>query len=171
MVIERSVPAGVRREVDREESAEQYLVFLTISHSTLSTPIQVVSNSADCVLDGSTYTGFRFNISVLSDDEQAPRAQLSIQNVDLRIGRALQDIDDPARIKMEVIAGSEFDQTVDPHTEISTAARTYVADQLYLVGVEADAMTITGRLETYDFARETWPGNMATQEAFPGLFR
>lgn len=171
MTIQRTLPAGVRREADREASAEQFFVFLTISHPTLSDPIPVVSNTVDCILDGVTYTAFQFSISILTDDERAPYAQLSIQNVDRSIGDALRNIDAPARIKMEVIAGSEFDQTLDPHIEFGKAVRTYTADYLYLLNVDVDAMFITGRLQTWDYAKETWPGTMTTQEAFPGLFR
>ena len=171
MTTQRTIPAGVRREIDREESPEQLLVFLTISHEDLLVPIRVVSDPAAFILDGETFTGFTFNINLMSDNESAPFAQLSIQNADRRIGAALQSVQNPASIKLEIIAGSEFDLTVEPRTEIATAARTYTADSLNLIGVDADVLTITGRLQTRDYASEQWPGTMATQDRFPGLFR
>ena len=171
MVIERTVPAGFRREADREESAEVHLLFLTITHPKIKDAIRVVADGADFILGGDTFTGFRFKLSVLTDTDQAPVARLQIQNVDLSIGDALRRIDNPATLKLEVISASEFDLTVDPRTELTTAARTSTADELNLVGVETDAMFITGRLQTRDYARENWPGIMATQDAFPGLFR
>ena len=61
MTIERTVPAGVRREVDREESPEIFLLFLTISHPSLSSPIPVVSDGADFILGGVTFKGFEFS--------------------------------------------------------------------------------------------------------------
>ena len=171
MVIERTVPAGVRREIDREESAEQLLAFLTISHPRLLTPIRVVSDPVDFVLGGETFDGFEFNIEIMTDNDGSPFAQLSIQTVDRRIGEVLRSMDNPAKLLLEVIAGSEFDQTVDPRTEIATAARTYSADQLHLIGVDGDVIFITGRLQVRDYAKEIWPGVMATQDRFPGLFR
>lgn len=171
MTVQRTIPAGVRREIDREESAEQLLAFLTISHPELTDPIRVVSDPVDFVLDGNTYVGFEFEIKIMTDDENAPFAQLSIQNVDRSIGTTLRAVNNPAKLKLEVIAGSEFNQTVDPRTEIATAARTYTADELELVNVDGGVMFITGRLQTRDYSREIWPGTMATQDRFPGLFR
>jgi hypothetical protein len=171
MVIERTIPAGARREADREESADNLVVFLTVTHKTLTDPIRVVSDPVDHTLGGAVFTGFQFDISILTDTEDAPFAQLRIQNADRRIGEALRSLDTPPKIRLEVISGSEFDQTVDPRAEIGTAARTYVADELLLTAVDADALFVTGRLQARDYARELWPGRMATQEFFPGLFR
>ena len=171
MVIERTVPAGVRREIDREESAEQLLAFLTITHPFLSTPIRVVSDPVDFVLGGNTFDGFEFNIQILTDNDNSPFAQLSIQNVDRRIGEVLRGMDNPANLLLQVIAGSEFNLTVDPRTEIATAAVTYSADQLHLIGVDGDVLFITGRLMVRDYSKEIWPGVMATQDRFPGLYR
>jgi hypothetical protein len=167
----RTVPVGVRREIDREESAEQLLVFLTITHPSILDAIRVVSDPVDFVLDSNTFTGFQFNITILTDTDGAPFAQLSIQNADRSIGAALQSLQNPAKMKLEVIAGSEFDLTVDPRTELTTAARTYTAEELYLINVDVDALFITGRLQTRDYSKEIWPGTMATQDVFPGLFR
>ena len=171
MTIERTIPAGVRREIDREESEEIYLTFLTISHPSLADDERVVADGADFILGGLTFTGFQFSLPILTDTDRPPVAQLKIQNVSQRIGEVLREIDQPATLKLELIPASEFNLTVDPRTEIGTAARTYVADQLTLVGVEVNAMFITGRLQTRDYSREQWPGIMASQAAFPGLFR
>jgi len=172
MTIERIIPAGVERELNREESAEIYLVFLTITHDNLPEPIRVVSDPKDFTLDGETFIGFPFTISMLSDTESPPEAELEIQNVDQKIGRTLLDLIDPARLKLEIIAGSEFDLTVDPRTPIDgTMPRVYVADSLYLVDVEVDVLAVKGRLRTWDYAQEVWPGTLATKDRFPGLYR
>ena len=171
MTIERTIPAGVRREIDREESRGIYLTFLTISHPSLADDERVVADPVDFILGSKTFTGFQFSLPILTDTDRPPVAQLKIQNVSQRIGEVLREIDQPATLKLELIPASEFNLTVDPRTEIGTAARTYVADQLTLVGVEANAMFITGRLQSRDYSQEPWPGVMATQAAFPGLFR
>ena len=171
MVIQRTIPDGVRRELDREESAEQILAFLTIAHPTLLDDIRVVSDPVDHVLGGLTFTGFVFNITVLSDDDRPPFTQLTIQNSDRAIGNALRLIDSPPKLTLKLIAGSEFDQTVDPRTEIATAALTYSASELILINVEVDVLQITGRLQIRDYSSEMWPGTHAVQVNFPGLFR
>ena len=167
----RTVPYGVIRESIREESAEAYLIFLTMTHDSLSDAVRVVSNPVDCVLDGFTFTGFRFNITLVSDNEQPPFAQLQIQNVSRLMNEVILNIKTPPKFRVEVIAASEFNLTVDPHTEIATAGRTHLAEELTIGNVDADALSITGRLQTWDYTSEIWPGIMATQDAFPGLFR
>ena len=171
MATARNVPSGVIREIERSQSADPLLVFLEFTHDTLSTPIRVVSDPIDHVYGGNTFTGFLFRITLLSDDSNAPFAQLKIQNVDRSIGETLRKITVPAQLAITVIAASEFDQTVDPRTEIATAATVYTASNLYLVDVEVNAMEITGRLTLWDYSQETWPAKMATQDRLPGLFR
>ncbi len=168
---QRVVPAGTRREIDRQESSEHFLLFLTVTHPSLSTPIRVVSDPVDFVLGGVTFTGYVFHITILTDDDGAPFARLTIQNIDSSIGEVLRSIVEPPVLKLEIIAASEFDLTVDPRTETATAARTYSGDSLVLSGVDVDVMFVTGRLQARDFAREMWPGLMATEDRFPGLFR
>ena len=171
MVIQRTIPPGVGRELDREGSPEQILAFLTINHSSLLDDIRVVSDPVNHVLGGLTFTGFVFKVSMLSDDDRPPHTQLTIQNSDRIIGNVLRLIDSPPKLTLEAIAGSEFDQTVDPRTEIATAARTYSASELTLINVEVDVLQITGRLQIRDYSSEMWPGTMAVQVHFPGLFR
>ncbi len=171
MVIERTIPADDRREFDREESQQISLTFLTISHPSLADDERVVSDPVDFILGGKVFTGFEFSLPVLTDTDRPPVANLKIQNVTPRIGEVLRQIDQPATLKIEEIPASEFDLTVDPRTEIGTASRTYTAAELTLVGVEANPMFITGRLQTRDYSQEPWPGIMANQASFPGLFR
>lgn len=176
MTIEREIPAGVRREIDRQESPEFYLTFLTIWHRVLVEPIRVVSDPEPFILKDSegvehTYNPWSFAIQILSDGEGMPVASLTIQNINRRIGQAIQNAEEPARMMIEVIAGSEFDITENPRVELSTAERFYVAEHLILHGVEANAMQLRGSIRTWDYTQEIWPGMYATKDRFPGLFR
>jgi hypothetical protein len=170
MTIERPIPAGTRRELDRQESPEFYLVFLTLRHKALADPIRIVSDPCDFVLGGHLFTGFHFEIEMLSDTEEMPVARLSVQNVDRLIGAAVLASVDPVRLDIEVIAGSEFDLTVTPRTEIGEAARLLSARHLYLTAVEGDALRLSGTIRSWDYTQETWPALRATQNRFPGLY-
>lgn len=167
----RSVPAGVVREIERSASADHILVFLVLNSSELASPIRVVSGTIDHVYGGDTYQGFPFKITLVTDTDSPPGAMLTIQNADRQIGDALRKIRQPVDASITCIAGSEFDNTVNPRTEIGVAATIYQATGLRLVEVDVNAMEVTGRLVTWDVTREQWPGIMSTQDRLPGLFR
>lgn len=170
----RSVPPEVLRELNRQDSPEFYLVFLTIAHPQFSDAIRVVSDPRKFRLNNEEYVGFQFDIRLLTDNEAAPFAQLTIQNVDKRIPEGILTAVSPARIHIEVFAGSEFNLDEEPGTEKNgpgSAIHMYNAPQLYLTEIEADAIQITGRIVSWDYTQELWPGMMATKNRFPGLFR
>lgn len=165
-----TIPQGVRREIDRQESQEHYLVFLTITHPELGTPLRVVSDTVDHIWGGVTYIGFPFQINLLSDTESAPFAELRIQNVTSQIGETLLLLTGAPMCDATVIAGSEFDQTLTPHTEIGVAEIVRRMSQLRLRNTQGDAMEVSGRLETFDFSQEVF-ALWATKDRLPGLFR
>lgn len=172
--MKRDIPAAVLRELNRQESGECYLVFLTIYQAQLASPIRVVSDPRNFLLDNKTYIGFMFDIQLLSDSEGESFAQLSIQNVDKRIGDGVLRARIPPRITIEVIAGSEFDLDSNPCQEIGgpgNATRIYKAPYLFLTEVECDALQLSARIVSFDYTQELWPGLIATRDRFPGLFR
>jgi Concanavalin A-like lectin/glucanases superfamily/Domain of unknown function (DUF1833) len=113
----RNVTSAFRRTAESSFSDEVDLCFLTISHPTLSEPIRVVWDTKDFVYDGNTFTGFPFDLEILSDDEQPPQARLVIQNVDPRIGDTIRALTSPPRLKIELLSSDDFDLTVDPRIE------------------------------------------------------
>jgi len=171
MTIQRNIPQAVLRELQREDSEEALLVFLTIYNVRLYEPIRVVSDPENFILDGKEYQGFEFNISLLSDDDSAPKANLSIQNTDERISRAILETTEPIYLDLQVIALSEFDMTQYPRTEKSNpSVRTYRAKYLRLTDVTGNSLSMTGTLRSWDYTQETWPALKATEDRFPALF-
>jgi len=170
-MVSRNVPAAAMTALNSQETGDFALVFLTIDHPILTTPIRVVSDAKDFELDGNTFQGFQFEITLLTDNEEPPRAELAFQNVDRLVTKVLHDIDEPCVLKIEVIWSDQFTLTADPRTEIGTAARMYTAENLYLTNVEVDALFVRGTLRTWNYTQELWPGMMATKTRLPGLFR
>lgn len=167
----RLIPGQLRRVLDLQESGEAILGFLTISHDDLATPIRVACDGVDYVRLGETWTGFPFKFAILSDGEATPKTQIEVQNVDRKIGDALKAITSPARVQIDIIAASEFDQTVEPRVALGTPLVAYSAKHLFLVNVSVDAGTVTGDVVSWDYTQTTWPARRATQDRFPGLFR
>lgn len=166
MIDERPMPDSF----NRQQTSDAPICFLTISHASLASNILVVSDPVNFVLDGLTYQGYEFYIEPLNDTDQPPVAQLRIQNIDTILGRVLRDLVNPARISFSIYALSSFNLTVTPRTE-TTATYIYQASSLYLTNVKVDPMFIEGRLVSWDYSAEEFPGIRATKDRFPGLFR
>lgn len=172
MTIKRNIPDTARREIEKQESAEIFLIFLKIKHQALSETIRVVSDPENFVLAGEEYQGFEFDISLLTDGEGMPEARLTVQNVDRKIGEAVLNSNDPCKLEIYVIEGSQFDLSVFPRTEIDTGGTeyTYRAKNLMLTQVEGNELSLTGVIRSWDYTQEVWPGLRATQSRFPGLY-
>lgn len=167
----RVVPASAVSDLYGSETEGFHLVFLIIDHPDLGGPLRLVSDGRDFVLGGETHVGFPFRITLMSDTNRAPEARLTIQNVDRRIVKLIRRITDPPKLSFDVIWSDQFDLTVNPRTEIGTAAKMYSARECYLTNIEADVEMVSGVIRSWDFSQELWPGTMAVKDVFPGLFR
>ncbi|MFG1238001.1 DUF1833 family protein [Xanthobacter autotrophicus DSM 597] len=167
----RVIPSSLRRVLDLQESGEAIIGFLTISHASLATSIRVAADGVDYLWLGETWIGFPFKFALLSDGEGAPRTQIEVQNVDRKIGDALRAITSPARVQIDILAASEFDQGADPRTPLGTPLVAYSAKHLFLVNVSVNPLAVTGDLVSWDYTQDTWPGRRATQERCPALYR
>lgn len=171
MAKQRSISASLRRELDSQESGEALLVFMTITNPDVNDIIRVVSDSVDYLWNGERYIGFWFDASLLSDDDAPPQAQIKVQNVDAKIGLALQAVTRPCRVQIDVVAASQFDQTVVPRVEIEAPAIVeYSAKHLYLTNVDVNVMEVMGTLSSWNYSQRSWPGIRATKSRCPALF-
>jgi len=164
---------GARRRLESLFTDRAILCFLTIDHDTLTDPIRVVWDSVDYSYNGYTWTGFPFEITPLSDDENTPRCQLQLQNVDPRIGDSIRQLESAPRLKIEFLESTDFNIVASPRLAVSSPTPTvlYSADKLFLVNVSIDALAITGDIMGWDFGQRVWPGTRARQDLLPGLFR
>lgn len=171
MTVERILPAGVLRELERQDSQEALLVFLSFYSDRLYEPIRVVSDVENFILDGEEYQAFDFDINLMSDNDGPPRAKLTILNVDERIGEAVLASTTPIRMDMQIVAMSEFNLKNTPRTELNNPSpRVYKAQHLRLAEVKGDLLKVTGTIVSWDYTQESWPAIKATQDRYPGLF-
>lgn len=167
----RAISSSLRRVLLLQESGEAIVCFFTISHPSLAEPVRLASDGVDYEYDGESWIGFPFRCQLLTDDETAPRCQIELQNVDRRIGDALQALTSTVRLQIDIVAASEFDQDADPRTPIGTPPVEYSAAHLRLANVSVDAMMITGDIVSRDYSQDAYPGRLASQDRFPGLYR
>lgn len=175
----RVVLAEHRASLEASHGEEQPLVFITITHESLAEPIRVVNdtgqdslgNPVKWIYGGEEFVAFPLTIELLTDNDQPPRGQLSIANVDRRIGQAILDLEDAVGLEIVVILPTEFDMTVNPRTEIGTAIPIWSADYLYLRDVEVDAIMVTGVISSVDDTQEPYPAVRTLQSLCPGVYR
>lgn len=167
----RSLPTTFRAAIEDPNNDDPPLVFLTLSHDDLVEPLRFVWDVVDYILNGRVYIGFPFEITLLSDQEEAPRGQLVVQNIDRKVGAVVQSLSNPVGVAIEIYSASDFDLTVRPRVAIGTPQRAYRADNLYLRNVSGDAMTVSGELTSWDYISQPWPSRYAVESLLPGLFR
>jgi hypothetical protein len=166
----RTLGNNFRTTIESSNSSEVVLLFVTVTHPTLESPIYLNSDIKDYVLNGNTYLGAALTISLLSDQIAAPQAKVSIPNVDRSIGQAVLALTTSPQIKLELYARSDFDSS-DPRQAIGTPTVEYSAPFLFLRNVTCDAVGFTADLLSYDLSSEPWPSIRSTKNRLPGLYR
>lgn len=176
MTVSRNLSPAFLEAMERQESDTFPLIFLRIRHASLQAEIRLVRNGSDVKLNAADtgdliYKAAEFDLNILSDTDKPPTAQLSCQNIDLEIGNALIDIYEPARIDIEIYSSALFDENTIPHQPLApNPAYEFQALYLFLVDASIRNETVTGTLRGWDYTQETYPGIVATEDRFPGLF-
>lgn len=170
-----SISAPFRSAAEASQTSDIFLVFATITHQDLDTDVRVVCDVVDYQYGGKIFTGCPFEITLLTDSEAKPTAEISIQNVDRIIGDIVIGLNESPRLKLELICLSQFtahvDATLNARTELGDTVVDYVAEQLRLSDVTIDSMMVTANVTSWDFSGEPWPVYRATKNRLPGLYR
>ena len=156
----RQLSATALASAFAQETAEVWLVFLTLTHAGLEEPVRLVANEEDITRGGVTYVGFPFEIVLPVDDgERLPGAQLRVANAD----RLIMD-----QIRNTITQGA-------PEVEIAVALATspdlteYGPLRLSLSNVSYDAFFITGTLGGEDALSRRYPRHAFDNPGFPAL--
>lgn len=154
----RTLSPAALTSLHAQETGEVWLVLLTISHSTLGTPIRVVNNTEDIVSRTMLFQAFPFDIVLPGEDpDQPPKATLRFDNVDRTAIATIRSVTSPPTVTLEVVLASQ------PNTvEISFP-------NLTLRNVRYDASVIEGDLLFESLYSEPITLPM-TPSRFPGLF-
>ncbi len=155
----RSVSQAVKQAVNAPETAETFIILLTIDHADLAQPIRVSSDAVDTVSRGDTFVAFPFDLSLPDDtDARLPRARLRIDNIDRQVVQAVRSITSAPSVLIEIVMAS------DPETvEVS-----FPDFQMREIGY--DAVTVEGSLTLEEIEGEPYPARIFSPADFPGLF-
>ena len=155
----RTVSAAFKQAIFAQETNEAFMLLVTISHASLAAPIRVCANGQDIVSNGNTFVGFPVQISLPSDeDDNAPTANMTIDNIDLQIIIGLRALTSPPNVDVAIVLAS------NPNlVEISMPT-------FKLRNVTYDSMTVTGELKVDDLTEEPYPADQFSPPLFPGIF-
>lgn len=169
----RVISAELRRALEEPRSAEYVVVLLEITHQLLGQPIRVANDTVSYNFEGNSYVGFPFELEIVTDSNSVPRGQLSIQNVDRRIGEAVVNLTSPPSVRIILLANADFENTLNADNEREPVSDEiepeYEALGLVFGNISVDAMTVSGELLSYDMSNEPWPAIRSTADRLPGL--
>lgn len=165
----RTLSTAFRTTLEASHASDLAIIFATVTHDSLEVPIRVNSDIMDYVLNGETYLGAAFTISLLTDDDSPPIGRVAIHNVDRAIGEAVQLLSTSPKIALAIYARSDFDES-DPRVAVGTPAVQYSVPGMFLKNISCDVMSFTGDLTTFDITSEPWPAIRSTVDRLPALF-
>ena len=154
-----TVSAAFKRDVFDPETAEAFLVLLTIDHADIDPPIRVVNNTENITSRGDEFIAFPFDIELPDNTREAPpRARLTIDNVSREIAQSIRLITSAPTVLIELIRASAPDTV-----EVAFPA-------FNLRDVKWDMLQVSGDLTVEDLMTEPFPAGQFTPAHFPGLF-
>lgn len=169
----RSLSSTFRRAMEAQATGDFPVAFLTVTHSTLVTPVRLVNDTANYVWKGNTYVSLPYDITIMSDDDRPPTARLIIPNIDASLGIAIAAMQTPPLVQIDICNSAGFNLTVTPRTGIGVNLPNaeYSSPGMYLLNISVDAMQVAGELSTFNYVSELWPGKRCVQALTPGLYR
>lgn len=156
----RVLSAPAVRAILAQETAEVFVILLTIEHPTFAAAVRVCSDSVNTNSRGSVFQPFPFEVVTPGEDDSAPpRVTLRIDNVDRRIVQEVRRVSgEPMTVTVEVVLASSPDTVEAGPFEFSLRDVTY------------SALVVEGSLAFDDILNEPFPGVDFTPSVSPALF-
>ena len=157
----RTLSESAVRAMFAQQTEEAFLCRLEINHDSWSTPYRFINDRVSHIDAGSTeWVGFPFKINLPDDrEDEIPLAQLTIDNVDRQIVKAVREITTPATITLWIVLASDIDDVIAGPYDFSFNACSW------------DSLTVSGSLEFEPILNMSWPEHSFTSITTPGLFK
>lgn len=153
------VSSDVKEALYKQETGEQFVTLVTITHEQLAAPIRVCDDTVDLISRGETYVALAFRITFGRESEDTiPKARLTIDNVDRRITEAVRAITSPPTVTVEIV------RHADPDT-VEMSLENY-----RVVQVDYNAMEVSAEISLENFLLEPYPSAVFDPGRFPGVF-
>jgi len=159
---------GLYKAVTRRHSDQPFITLLTISHSSLTTPIRVCDDAVvtlstgvpGVISGGYEFVQLPFEVQLPNQEaDTPPRARIAIDNVSKEVTTAIAEITSPPSITLQIALAA------DPNV-IELDLPGFQIEQ-----VSFDALVIEGDLIIEQLEAEPYPAGRFLPSGFPGLFR
>lgn len=148
-----------KRSAFDPDTADVWLVLITIAHASISPSIRVVNNMEDVVSNGDTFVGFPFDVMLPDDtDDAPPAAKLTIDNVSREIGEAIRAITSAPTVSIQIVRAAAPNTVEQSWSGFS------------LRNVKWDAGKVAGDLVLENFTDEPYPAGNFSPASFPALY-
>ena len=155
----RNVSAELKQAVYAQETTQEFIVLIALSHPDLSTAIRVNSSGADIVSNSETFVAFPFEVVLPDDiDDRPPRAKLRIDNISREIVLAVRTLSSAPFVNIQIVMASSPDTIEAEFLDFRLSNITY------------DQLTVEGDLTLEEFIGEPYPARVFSPADFPGLF-
>jgi len=155
----RALSLAARQSLTAAETADLWLLLLTIAAEGLAEPIRVVNDRQDVWSRGQRFVAFPFEVDLPGDSaDSVQRVTLRIDNVDRQIVSALRLVREPPEVSLEVIR-RESPNVVEAGPFVMS-----------LVEARYDAASIEGELVFEDVLDAPFPADTYNPADYPGLF-
>lgn len=184
----RTIDPDVQTQLESTGRTDLVLCFLTVTDPERpGDPARIVceengnishanGRGINYYLAGNLHIALPFRPARLSDDDRPARAVLVVPAFDRRILQWFRDMQNPARLKIDFYSAAGWDgATLDADNAKSPTAtagpqRIYLADHMWLRGVDAGGIEIRAEIGGYDFTQEPL-GKRATKDLCPDIYR
>lgn len=168
----REIPILSQKLLEQSQSEHDELIFVAVTHPDLEGTIRLVLDGADYLYEGGTWAKSAFELTMLTDGDQPPRAKFRFPNVDRVAINRFRRVAGPARVSFQVVTSAYFDLAVEPRTVKPglTVEPAYRASALFLTEIAADDVMVEGTLRSWDYRQESWPDRRTTQALTPGVY-
>lgn len=155
----RSVSATTLAALFAQETAESFVILLTIDHDDLSAPIRVNTSGENITSRGDEFLAFPFTIVLPEETEDnTARAKIQIDNIDRSIILAVRSISSAPSALLELIRVDDPDTVEASFPDFKMNKVTY------------DSKVLSADLSIEDFTGEPYPARVFSPADFPGLF-
>lgn len=148
----RTVSAPALRAMLAQETAEVFLICLTISHPTFAAPYLLVNDYNPLVRASGTFQPYAFDASLPNEqDDQLPQPVITIDNIDNEVLKAVRTCPLPRpTLKMELVLASSPDTVEAGPFEFSVLSAPYNDATIQAaVGFEDDFLNTAFPAATY----------------------